>query len=371
MSLRFLRSFSRNEAVLEGHPWLPFLLVFGSIAAVAYADFVVISISLGYLYFLPLGLSAMFLRRQVSYALVALCVCFHDMFGPPYPNTQARIVHNMTALVGFAFVVYLIQTYVKQRESLAKEVRLQRDELLRDVELAAQVQRMFLPPHPPSIAGLEIAGMMQPAKAVGGDYYDYIPIDEGSIELVVADVTGKGVPAALLMSVTAAAVQAQAGENRDMLEIVHRLNTAIHSVSDDVYYVTLVLADIDVRDHSVRYVNCGHNPALLFHSLTQRIISMNSSGPPVGIFENEVCEVSQAKMSAGDFLVLYTDGLTDAESVSGEPFGLDRLSDLIRQNSSLSAEKLMQHIFENAAKFCQKVGFNDDVTIVVAKCTPG
>jgi len=126
------------------------VLVFGSIGAVAYADFIATGVSLGYLYILPLGISAMFLRSQISYGLIAACVFLHDLFGVPYPSLLARITHNLTALAGFTFVVYVIQRYVKQRELLDNAVRKQRDQLLQDVELAAQVQRMFLPIRRPS-----------------------------------------------------------------------------------------------------------------------------------------------------------------------------------------------------------------------------
>ena len=128
-----------------GPRWLPMVLVFGSIGAVAYADFIVTGVSLGYLYILPLGISAMFLRSRISYGLIAVCVFLHDLFGHPYPSQRARITHNLTALIAFAFVVYVIQRYVKQREQLDKAVRQQRDQLVQDVELAAQVQRLFLP----------------------------------------------------------------------------------------------------------------------------------------------------------------------------------------------------------------------------------
>ena len=128
------RSLLRGDVAAGGPQWLPAVLVFGSIAAVAYADFIVTSISLGYLYILPLGISAMFLRSQISYALIAVCVFLHDLFGPPYPSQEARITHNLTALVAFTFVVYVIQGYVKQRELLDEAVRKQRDQLLHDVE---------------------------------------------------------------------------------------------------------------------------------------------------------------------------------------------------------------------------------------------
>ena len=151
-------------------------------------------------------------------------------------------------MVAFTFVVYFIQRYMKQREQLAKAVRQQRDNLLQDVELAAEVQRMFLPLGKPAIAGLEIAGMMHPARGIGGDYYDYIPIDEHSIQLVIADVAGKGVAAALLMSATAAAVQLEVNQQRDMLQVVSRLNNSIHGVSSDgERYVTLLMAEVDAK----------------------------------------------------------------------------------------------------------------------------
>ena len=363
------RSLLRGEVAAGGPQWLPVALVFGSIAAVAYADFIVTSISLGYLYILPLGISAMFLRSQISYGLIAVCVFLHDLFGPSYPSPGARITHNLTALAGFTFVVYVIQRYVKQRELLEKAVREQRDQLLQDVELAAQVQRMFLPIKRPSIVGLEIAGMMQPARGVGGDYYDYIPIDEHTIQIVIADVAGKGVPAALLMSATAAAVQLEVSEKRDMLEVVNRLNNGIHSVSEGDRYVTILLADIDAHTRSLRYVNCGHNPALLFQARTRNVVAMNSSCPPVGMFSSQACQINRADLAAGDILVLYTDGITEAEKSPGEEFGMERLSALLQRGHMLSADGLMNHIFESVTDFCRELGFNDDVTILVVKCT--
>jgi serine phosphatase RsbU (regulator of sigma subunit) len=362
------RSLLRREVAAGGPQCLPALLVFGSIAAVPYADFIVTSISLGYLYILPLGISAMFLRSQISYGLIAVCVFLHDLFGVPYSSLEARITHNLTALAGFTFVVYVIQRYVKQRELLDQAVRKQRDQLLQDVELAAQVQRMFLPIRRPSIAGLEIAGMMQPASGVGGDYYDYTPVNEHMVQIVIADVAGKGVPAALLMSATAAAVQLEASEKRDMLEVVTRLNKGIHAVSEGDRYVTLLLADIDVHTRSLRYVNCGHNPGLLFQPKILDVVPLKSSCFPVGMFDSEACEISRADLATGDIVVLYTDGITEAENSQGEEFGMKRLSAVIRRDSSLSAEGLMNSIFQSAEDFCRGVGFNDDATVLIVKC---
>ena len=363
-----LLSFLRKDVALNGPAWLPLVLVLGAIVAVAYADHLVVSISLVYLYILPLGVGAIFLRREISYSLIAVCILFHDYYSPRHINPGVRIFHNLSAMLCFAFVVYFIQRYIEQREALAKTVQQQRDDLLQDVELAAQVQRLFLPVGKPAIAGLEIAGMMQPARGVSGDYYDYIPIDAHTIQIVIADVAGKGVPAALLMSATAASMQLEANHDRNMLEIVGRLNTGIHSVSDGERYVTLLLAEIDTHKRTLRYINCGHNPALLFRAKTGTLTRMNSSCPPIGISPEEICELASADLIAGDVLVFYTDGVTEAENPLGEEFGTERLSAVVRRGSSLSAEDLMIDIFRSAANFCSEVGFNDDVTILVVKC---
>jgi serine phosphatase RsbU (regulator of sigma subunit) len=363
-----LLSLLRKNAASNGPAWLPLVLVLGAIGAVAYADHLVLSISLVYLYIFPLGVGAIFLQRELSYSLIAVCILFHDFFSPRNISPGLRIFHNLSAMLCFAFVVYVIQRYIDQREALATAVQRQRDDLLHDVELAAQVQRLFLPVGKPAIAGLEIAGMMQPARGVSGDYYDYIPIDAHSIQIVIADVSGKGVPAALLMSATAAAVQLEANHDRSMLDVVGRLNTGIRSVSDGERYVTLLLAEIDADKRTVNYVNCGHNPALLFRAETGTLTHMDSSCPPIGIFPEEMCELASADLITGDVLVFYTDGVTEAQNQLGEQFGTERLSDVVRRGASLSAEGLMTDIFNSAADFCSGVGFNDDVTILVVKC---
>jgi serine phosphatase RsbU (regulator of sigma subunit) len=357
----------RKDVASNGEAWLPLLMVLGAIAAVAYADQRVISVLLVYLYILPLAVGAIFLRGVISYSLIVICVLLHDYFSPRSINPQIRIFHNLSAMLCFAFLVYVSQRYVEQREMLARTVQRQRDDLLKDLEMAAQVQRLFLPVGKPAIPGLEVAGMMQPAKAVGGDYYDYIPIDAHTIQFAVADVAGKGIPAALLMSATAAAMQVETNQDRNMLAQVERLNVGIHAVSDDERYVTLRLAEIDTDRRLIRYVNCGHNPALLLQASTGRVTRLDSSCLPIGLFPQETCKLVSTELMPGDMIVFYTDGVTEAENRFGEEFGLERLSELVQRGSSLSAEDLMSKVYDAAADFCGD-NFNDDVTILVVKC---
>ena len=287
--------------------------------------------------------------------------------GGRHINPGLRIFHNLSALLCFAFVVYVIRRYMEQREALSKTVQQQRDDLLKDVELAAQVQRLFLPSGKPVIDGLQVAGMMLPVAGVGGDYYDYIPVDAHTVQVAIADVAGKGVPAALLMAATAASLRLEANHDRNMLQQVERLNAEIGAVSDSERYVTLMVAEIDTHKRMIHYVNCGHNPALLFRATTGTLTRMNSSCPPIGMSPDEICELASADLAPGDVLVFYTDGVTEAENQLAEEFGMERLSAVVRRGSSLSAEDIMKDIYNNAADFCGDE-FADDVTIVVVKC---
>ena len=152
-----------------------------------------------------------------------------------------------------------------------------------------------------------------------------------------------------------------------MLEQVQRLNSGILSVSDDGRFVTLLIAEIDTRKRMIHYVNCGHNPALLFKASTGTLTRLNSSCPPIGLSPEENCELSSADLGPGDMVLFYTDGVTEAENKFGEEFGIQRLSEVLRRGSSLSAEDLMGDIYNTAGNFCGDE-FSDDVTIVVIKC---
>src|SRR5258708_12526178 len=213
----------RKELASNRPTWLPLVLVLAAIAVVAYSCHLVVSLSLVYLYTLPLTVGAIFLRKEISYGLIVACILFHYFFHyfdfPRHIHSGLRIFHDLSALLCLTLVVYVIQRYIERQESLVKAVQQQRDDLLKDVELAAQVQRLFLPVGKPAIAGLEIAGMMPPARGVGGDYYDYIPINAHTIQLVMAHVAGKGLPAPLFMAPTPAAIQLNPTHTPNLLQM--------------------------------------------------------------------------------------------------------------------------------------------------------
>ena len=159
----------------------------------------------------------------------------------------------------------------------------------------------------------------------------------------------------------------EANRHRNMLQQVERLNTEIGAVSDPEKYVTLLVAEIDTNKQVIHYVNCGHNPALLFRARTGTLTRLDSSCPPIGLAPKEICEQAAEDLAAGDVLVFYTDGVTEAENRLGEEFGLQRLSAAVLSGSSLSADDLVTNIYNAAADFCGDE-FNDDVTLLVLKC---
>ncbi|HEY1469942.1 MAG TPA: SpoIIE family protein phosphatase [Candidatus Acidoferrum sp.] len=352
---------------MTSSPWWAFLVVILAIACVAYADSKAEEVSLSYLYILPLSFSAILLSRRVTYALVAVCIVLHDLFGPPIHHMQGRILHNLSAFVGFLFVVFILRWFVEQRNSLNELTRHQRDTLLKEVELAAEVQRMFLPGSDPDNACFEIAGTMYPARVVGGDYYDYIARPDGSFRLVIADVSGKGVAAALLMSATAAAVRLETNEPRKLCEVAKHLNDELYGLQDDGRFVTVLLGEFDPHSRHLKYINCGHNPGLLFRREPSDVSWLDSSCTPIGLSPELNCTLEEIALGPSDILVWYTDGVTEASDKEGREFGTNRILEVVREHSAGTAREICDQLYRAVADFAQRDSLDDDLTVMVLK----
>jgi serine phosphatase RsbU (regulator of sigma subunit) len=351
--------------------WWAILVVGLAIGCVAYADNMVEGVSLGYLYILPLSFSAILLPRRLTYGILVLCIFFHDIFGPPIHHIQGRILHNLAALVGFLFVVLILQWFVAQRNALNELTRRQRDALLNEVELAAEVQRLFLPGSDPETAEFEFAGAMHPARVVGGDYYDYLPRSDGRMRLVIADVSGKGVAAALLMSATAAAVQLETNEPRKLCDVADHLNNELLALQDSERFVTILLGELDPRSGQLKYVNCGHNPALVLRREGGDAVWLHAFCMPVGISPQIECSLEEIKLAPGDVMVWYTDGLTEASNGDLKEFGTKRLLESVRSHSEDTAREICDQIWRDVTAFTQRDSLEDDLTLMVVKMRNG
>src|ERR1700756_449347 len=354
------RAASRAIVGLKSSTWWAILVVSLAIGCVAYTDHMVEGVSLGYLYILPLSFSAILLSPRLTYAIVVVCIACHDLFGPPIHHLQGRILHNLDALIGFTFVVTILQWFVAQRNAMNELTRHQRDALLKEVELAAEVQRLFLPRSDPEAAGFEIAGAMHPARVVGGDYYDYIERPDGRMRLVIADVSGKGVAAALLMSATAAAVQLETNEPRKLGDVARHLNKELLALQDDARFVTVLLRELEPHSGRLRYINCGHNPALLVRGDGGETIWLHASCTPVGMAPEMDGLLEEIRLAPGDIMVWYTDGLTDASNREAKEFGTERLLESVRTHSDGNAREICDQLWHDVAAFTQRESLDDD-----------
>jgi sigma-B regulation protein RsbU (phosphoserine phosphatase) len=241
---------------------------------------------------------------------------------------------------------------------------LEKQAMERELELAATIQRDILPKAIPAVEGLEISALSRPAKQVGGDYHAFFERD-GVISLLVADVAGKSMPAALLVSALHAVLQLLFGEGRDLAEIATELNRHIHRWSAENKFVTMIMIGIDRENETIEFVNAGHNPAYVISG--DRIEQLRSHGLPVGILPQTRYTSQSRPFPAGSTVVLYSDGITEAESVAGDEFENDRLETILADASRIGAAELRNRIAAAVDEFTLGAPQKDDQTILIAR----
>jgi serine phosphatase RsbU (regulator of sigma subunit) len=234
-----------------------------------------------------------------------------------------------------------------------------------EMAIASEVQRKLLPQHMPPLETLDYAGSCEPAWSVGGDYYDFLDMGRGRVAFVLADVSGKGVSAALLMANLQASVRSQYVIALENLEKLFRtVNKLFYESVTPGFFATMFFADYFDTTRKLRYVNCGHCPAFLVRAdgIGEKL---GATATVLGMFENWNCTVGEAAMSPGDILVAYSDGVTEAQSGSGELFGDERLLAAVEANRNLPAAGLVKAIAAAAHNFGGKEQ-EDDLTLLVA-----
>ncbi|HWS89977.1 MAG TPA: SpoIIE family protein phosphatase [Pyrinomonadaceae bacterium] len=257
----------------------------------------------------------------------------------------------------------------KLLERMVEEERLRRELLM-----AAEVQRRLFPESPPASDSVELAGYCQPARKIGGDYYDFFDFGGGQTGLVVADVAGKGISAALLVSTLHAALHARiadgrpgASHERELSELVSTLNRLLCQSTGPASYVTFFYAQFDARTGSLGYINAGHNPPLLVRRDGETDEKLDLGGPVLGIFEGLRFEQGTVPLRPGDVLVGYTDGVVEALDARGEEFGERRLRDCVASLSGLTAEEICERVVRRLDEWCDGTPQHDDLTLVVLK----
>jgi sigma-B regulation protein RsbU (phosphoserine phosphatase) len=232
-----------------------------------------------------------------------------------------------------------------------------------ELEQAGEIQRGFLPREIPQLPGYEFAAAWQPALVVSGDYFDVEASGENQISLCIADVMGKGMPAALLMSNLQATLKAAWGAGIMPRELCSKVNRIVCGNVSPGTFITLFYCVLDAAQRRLLYTNAGHVVPILVRRDGSHM-RLQAGGPPLGLFPNGSYEQGELQFESGDRLVLYTDGVTEARNPKAEEFGDDRLIRALKESRSLSAPAMQEKLLEAVSKFSAR-GFEDDATIVV------
>jgi phosphoserine phosphatase RsbU/P len=314
----------------------------------------------------------------------------------PFSREDRELLRAVAAQLSFAIENAQLVRHKAEEERMRREL-----------EFASEVQRRLFPQCPPRIAQFELCGVCYPALDVGGDYYDFLELGNGELGIAVADVSGKGISAALLMSVIQASLRAQAPKaNGQLTELIASMNRLLCESTGANNYATFFYAQLDWRTRRITYVNAGHNPPILVRagahanslslsnvaqamsgaksengaefgrlsrtkavaaSSGEMISYLTTGGPVIGLLENCAYGNSTIELSSGDVLVAYTDGLSEARNPEGEEFGEERLTQLIVDNADLPADEMREQIIASIRGWQRDAPQHDDMTIVIVK----
>jgi len=235
----------------------------------------------------------------------------------------------------------------------------------RELRVAGQIQEQLLPERPPQIEGFDLAAASVPCSDVGGDFYDFVPLEGGKMALVIADVAGKGVPGALLMASARAGLRAHLESASEPREVARRLNLNLYHDTRAGQFVSLFCGVLDPARRVLSYTDAGHNPPVLARD--GDLTELDKGGLVLGADEGETYEEEEAPLESGDVIVFYTDGVTEALNGREEIFGVDRMFQLIRRSTDLSADEILDRINASVKQFAGGAPQSDDITIVVLK----
>ena len=243
---------------------------------------------------------------------------------------------------------------------ISKEKR----EIERDIKIAADIQKALLPHHLPEVEGLEIAASTIQSKQVGGDLYDVSMFASGRVSITIGDVSGKGVPAAILMANLYASYKGLARTNLPVEELVNQLNLLIYNATDNDRYATFFYGVYDPKDRQMAYCNGGHNSPLVIRS-DGNIELLETGGPAIGFVTDAEYKSGKVKFNTGDYLLLYTDGVTEAENRNGDFYEIEKLLETALKSLGKSATEMHDNIIQDLHKFSKgSKSKSDDVTLI-------
>jgi anti-anti-sigma factor len=279
-----------------------------------------------------------------------------DVTGPAEIGAIAGVFNEIT------------EKFKKARDSVLEQEKMQKE-----IEVAKQIQQSLLPRKRPEISGYDIAPLYQAAAEVGGDYYDFVQVDDDTIGVVVADVSGKGVPGSLVMTMIRTALRMEARGNRNASDVMAKMNAFVTDDMKKGMFVTMFYVILDSKNRIISYASAGHNPMILYRHETKETFFLNPRGFPVGIslpdetlFRRSI-SLEKVRLKKDDMLVIYTDGVTEAMNERREQYGEERLIQMVKDNAYLPPTEFIEKLDADIKRFTGDHPQSDDITVVAVK----
>lgn len=240
-----------------------------------------------------------------------------------------------------------------------------------DLEIAREVQKILLPSDPPVVPGYQISGINIPARALSGDYFDYLLVDKDHIGIAIADVSGKGIPASLIMTLCRSALRGHAFEDISPAQVLQKVNRQLYSDMREDMFISMAYVTINFQTNEALLARAGHDAPLFYHAHDRSIERLNPKGMAVGIDSGEVfdrfCNDFSFRFEPGDCLLLYTDGVTEALDPHGLEFGIERLMKCLEESASESSESLLKRLTDDIRIFVDHQPQHDDITLITIR----
>lgn len=287
--------------------------------------------------------------------MIGLIACFNKKNEEGFSDDDKRLLSIIAAQS--AQVIENARLY--EQEQMLNRIQ-------EEHRLAAEIQNRLLPKSAPDIEGYDIAGVSYPAKAVGGDYFDFIPIDNKRLAFCVADISGKGIPAALLMSNLQATIRTETLLMPQPCECLNRTNSVLYQNTQANKFATLFYAVLDCKSHTIRYSNAGHNRPFLWRRNGEKQ-ELTTAGMVLSMVEKGDYSEDKVSINSGDLLVIYSDGIIEAINENNEEYGEERLEEIAKHLKARNAREIVDKIIDNVNSFCGRQPQFDDMTLMVIK----
>src|SRR5438876_5477083 len=282
--------------------------------------------------------------------------------GAPFSQSDFVVFKSIAEQSAFALYNAIVYSEANEKKRLDHDLKIARD-----------IQRVLLPSQAPSVNGFEISGINIPARQVSGDYFDYIKVDDERLGVVIADVSGKGIPASLIMAMCRSVLRSEARQNPSASDVLRKVNRQLYPDIKEDMFISMAYLILNHQHEGVTLARAGHDAPLLYKRQSQTVTPVKPPGMVVGIDSGSVFDRLTTDFAVplerDDCLVLYTDGVTETLNAEGDEFGLDRMMQSVRASATNGAQAIVRKIIENVRDFTGLVPQNDDITVIAIRKT--